>query len=187
MYKSGFLPALLALGALVSGCANLGDTTAEKRAAVIDMRDRTLKRLYEEKPQAKEQIAKAVGYGVFDSASQNLIFLQTGGGYGVLTSADGDVTYMRMGGAGVGLGLGLKDYQEVIVFKHKNDFERFRDKGWDATGSAEASLKSEDRGGALAGSKSVDLDVVTYHMIDSGAALQATVGASRYWKWKDLN
>jgi len=187
MNKTGFFTLLMALCVFVSGCASLGDTTAEKRAAVIDMRDRTLQRLYEEKPYAKEQIANAAGYGVFDSASQNLIFLQTEGGYGVLTSAGGAVTYMRTGGAGVGLGLGLKDYQEVIIFKHQNDFERFRDSGWDATGSAEASLKSQDRGGALAGSKSVDLDVVTYHLIDSGAALQATVGAARYWKWKELN
>jgi len=187
MKKIGFWSPLLALCVFLNGCASLGDTAEEKRAAVLNMRDKTLERLYEERPRAREQIAEAAGYGVFDSASQNLVFLQTGGGYGVLTSAGGEVTYMRTGGAGVGLGLGLKDFQEVIVFKKQSDFERFRDKGWDASGSAEASLKSEDRGGAVTGSKSVDLDVVTYHLVDSGAALQATVGASRYWKWKDLN
>jgi hypothetical protein len=31
------------------------------------------------------------------------------------------------------------------------------------------------------------MDVRTYQMMESGVALQATVGASKYWKWSDLN
>lgn len=175
------------LAALLAGCASLGDTPDEKRSAILDMRDATLERLYREKPRAREQVADAAGYGVFDGASQNLILLQTSGGYGVLTSSSGQITYMRVGGAGVGFGIGLKDYREVIIFRKQSDFERFRDHGWDAGGQAEATLKSGDKGGSAAGAQSVDLDIVTYQMVEAGAALQATVGASRYWPWRDLN
>ena len=179
--------ALVALALLLGGCASLGSTPAEKRATILEMRDEALARLYRERPQAREQIASAAGYAVFDAASQNLVLLQTEGGYGVLTSAGGETTFMKAGGAGVGFGVGLKDYREVIVFRDAEDFQRFRDVGWDASGRAEATAKSGNMGGAAAGRQSVDLDVVTYQLMDAGIALQATVGATRSWKWAALN
>jgi len=172
---------------LVSGCASLGDTPGEKRAAVLDMRDQSLARLFNERPEARDEIASAAGWGVFDSASQNLILLQTGGGYGVLTSAAGETTFMKVGGAGVGFGIGLKDYREVIIFQKQSDFRRFRDSGWEASGQAEATAQAGRQGGSAAGKQSIDLDVTTYQLMESGIALQATVGASKYWKWSELN
>ncbi len=183
----GSTTALLALVLLLGGCASLGTTPAEKRATVLEMRDEALAQLYRERPEARERVASAAGYAVFDAASQNLILLQTEGGYGVLTSASGETTFMKAGGAGVGFGVGLKDYREIIVFRDAEDFERFRDVGWDASGRAEATAKSGNMGGAAAGRQSVDLDVNTYQLLDSGIALQATLGATRYWKWQALN
>jgi lipid-binding SYLF domain-containing protein len=173
--------------ALLSGCASLGDTPDAKRATVLEMRDQTLARLFEAEPGARQRIAEAAGYGVFDAASQNLILLQTGGGYGVLTSADGATTFMKVGGAGVGFGIGLKDYREVIIFRTRDSFERFRDSGWEASGQAEATAQAGASGGAAAGKQSLDLDVRTYQIMEAGIALQATVGASKYWKWTELN
>ena len=83
---AGLIPVLII--ATCAGCASLGETPADKRQAVLEMRDQTLARLYREKPGARERISEAAGWGVFDAASQNLILLQTGGGYGVL--ADGE-------------------------------------------------------------------------------------------------
>jgi len=183
----GSTTALLALVLLLGGCASHGTTPAEKRATVLEMRDEALAQLYRERPEARERVASAAGYAVFDAASQNLILLQTEGGYGVLTSASGETTFMKAGGAGVGFGVGLKDYREIIVFRDAEDFERFRDVGWDASGRAEATAKSGNMGGAAAGRQSVDLDVNTYQLLDSGIALQATLGATRYWKWQALN
>ncbi len=172
---------------MVSGCASLGNTAAEKRATVLEMRDETLSWLYEAEPGARQRIAEAAGYGVFDAASQNIILLQTGGGYGVLTSASGETTFMKVGGAGVGFGIGIKDYREVIIFRDRASFERFRDSGWEASGQAEATAQAGRQGGSAAGKQSIDLNVRTYQITESGAALQATVGASKYWKWAELN
>lgn len=187
LLKRGNRPLLLLLVVTLAGCASLGNTPAEKRQAILDMRAETLQRLYKEQPQAREQIANAAGYGVFDSASQNLIFIRTDGGYGVLTSASGETTYMKVAGAGVGFGLGIKDYREVIIFRNEEDFERFQEHGWQAGGQAEATAQAGDQGGSASGAQSVDLDVRTYVLTEAGAALQATVGASKYWKWEELN
>lgn len=175
------------LGLSLAGCASLGDTPSEKRTAVLEMRDQTLQWLYRAEPGAQQRIVEAAGYGVFDAASQNIILLQTGGGYGVLTSADGETTFMKVGGAGVGFGIGIKDYREVIIFRDRAGFERFRDSGWEASAQAEATAQAGRQGGSAAGKQSLDLDVRTYQITESGAALQATVGASKYWKWSELN
>lgn len=172
---------------ILTGCASLGDTPAEKRSTILEVRDAALTRLFRERPETRQQIANAAGYGVFDAASQNLILLQTEGGYGVLTSAGGENTFMKVGGGGVGFGIGLKDYQEVIIFRDAADFERFRDVGWDASGRAEATAQAGRTGGSASGRQSVDLDIVTYQLMESGVALQATIGATRYWKWRELN
>ncbi|MBL37971.1 MAG: hypothetical protein CMP07_06140 [Xanthomonadales bacterium] len=182
---AGLIPVLII--ATCAGCASLGETPADKRQAVLEMRDQTLARLYREKPGARERISEAAGWGVFDAASQNLILLQTGGGYGVLTSAGGETTFMKVGGAGVGFGIGLKDYREVIIFRNRSDFDKFRDSGWEASGQAEATAQAGSQGGSAAGKQSIDMDVTTYQMMESGIALQATVGASKYWKWRELN
>ncbi|MDT8410345.1 MAG: hypothetical protein RQ741_12140 [Wenzhouxiangellaceae bacterium] len=178
---------LVLLCAGLAACASLGDTPQDKRNTILEMRDQTMARLFDEKPAARVQVAEAAGYGVFDAASQNLIVLQTGGGYGVLTAADGEVTFMKVGGAGVGFGIGLKDYREVIIFREQSDFDRFRRSGWEASGQAEASAQGGKKGGSAAAKQSIDLDVVTYQLMASGVALQATVGASKYWKWSELN
>lgn len=180
--------ALLASVALLLGaCSVTGNTPAEKRQAVLKMRSDTLSQLYKEHPKARSQIASAYGYGVFDMANQNLILLSTSGGYGVLTDKAGRHTYMRVGGGGVGFGLGIKDYREVLIFKNKTDFERFRDHGWDASAQAEATAKANNDGGEVTANQSVDLDVITYQITQSGAALQATIGAAKYWPWDALN
>jgi lipid-binding SYLF domain-containing protein len=178
---------LVIAAAALGGCASLGSTPAEKRATILEMRDRAVAQLVRERPEVQERMAAAAGYAVFDAASQNLILLQTEGGYGVLTSSNGETTFMKAGGAGVGFGVGLKDYREVIIFRDAEDFERFRDVGWDASGRAEATAKGGNLGGSATGRQSVDLDVITYQLLDAGIALQATVGATRYWQWRALN
>lgn len=60
-------------------------------------------------------------------------------------------------------------------------------KGWEFGGQADGALKSGDKGGAISVAQSVDLDIIIYQLTESGAALQATLQGTKYWKHKDLN
>lgn len=144
---------------LFVGCATIrGNTLAEQRQYVLDMMDETLVRLYNENPIAKEQIKTAAGYGVFSNINSHIFLLSTGSGYGVVTdNKSGKLTYMKMMTLGGGLGLGLKDYRAVIIFRKIEDMEKFIVKGWEFGVQADAALKSGDKGGAVSMAKSVGL------------------------------
>jgi len=187
-YTKGTL-AILLMTVLFVGCATIkGNTLAEQRQYVLDMKDMTLVRLYNENSIAKEQIKTAAGYGVFSNINSNIFLLSTGSGYGVVTdNKSGKPTYMKMMTVGGGIGLGLKDYRAVIIFRKLEDMEKFIVKGWEFGGQADAALKSGDKGGAISLAQSVDLDIIIYQLTESGAALQATLQGTKYWKHKGLN
>jgi len=180
-----FIPVIL----ILSGCATIkGNTVAEQRKYVLDMRDSTLEKLYVAEPLAKSQIKSSAGYGVFSNINTNLFLLSTASGFGAVTERRSKkVTYMKMASAGGGIGLGVKDFRAIIIFRKKEDMQKFIDQGWEFSGQADAAFKSGDKGGAVSGAKSADLDVITYQLTESGAALQATLQGTKYWRHKDLN
>ena len=182
--------AVIVVGLLgVTGCARIqGTTIPERQRYVLDMRDESLVRLYEAYPDAKKQIKKAAGYAAFSNGGSNLFLLSTGSGFGVVTdNKTKKVTYMKMASVGIGIGLGVKTFRAVIIFKNREDMETFVEEGWDAKGQADAALKAGDDGAAGSVAQTADMDVVTYQMTETGAALQATLQGMKYWKDKKLN
>ena len=178
---------LMALPA--AGCLGpSGTTTAEKRTAVHTMRTETLAKLYELHPAARKEIRKAAGYGVFSNVGVNLIFVSAGTGWGVVRdNATGKDIHMKMASGGVGLGLGAKDFRGVFVFTSKEALTRFVEDGWDASGQADATAKSGDKGGAYAGAIDVAPGIKLYQITEHGLALQATIQGTKYWRDDDLS
>ena len=78
------LVAALALPAAAGLFSAKGDNAEEKRQEVRKQRDEILAKLYAERPEAKEKIEKAVGYGTFNNKNMNLFLLSTGHGYGMV-------------------------------------------------------------------------------------------------------
>jgi len=167
-----------------------GDNADEKRAAVRKDRDEILAKLYAAHPDAKEKIQKAAGYGTFNNKNMNLFLLSTGHGYGVVVDKAGKETFMAMGSLGGGVGLGAKDLSVVFIFKNADVMKKFVDTGWQFGGEADATAKAGDKGGAASKEAAADTGANVfeiYQMTDTGAALQATVAGTKYWKDKDLN
>ena len=189
--KSAQLKIILSLAIIVviAGCGPRGNLTiAEKRQAVMDMEKETIERLYKEAPDTKEKIANSAGYGTFSNANVNLIFASAGGGYGVVVdNATGKRTYMKMALGGVGLGLGVKDYRVVMIFKDKSTLDKFVESGWDFGAHADAAAKAGETGGEVSGEGDIRSGIDVYSMTKSGLALQATLAGTKYWKDDKLN
>lgn len=172
----------------LSGCATTkGSTAQEKRQAVLDMRDQVLADLYKLNPDARAQVAASPGYAVFSNANVNVIFASFGGGYGVVENKrlKKDV-YMKMGEAGIGLGMGVKDFRAVFIFKTQESLDAFIDNGWEFGGHVDAAAKAGDKGAAVGGEALLN-GVTIYQITESGLALQATLKGTKFWKDSDLN
>lgn len=172
----------------LSGCATSSNASAqEKRAMVVSMKDNTLAKLYAQKPDVRNQVTSAPGYAVFDNANINLIIASVGGGYGVVVDNNtGKKTYMNMAEAGLGLGLGAKDFNVVMVFHTNAAMNRFIEHGWAFGGNADAAAKHKDQGAAVTAEAVVD-DVTIYSLTDTGLALQAVLKGTKFWVDKELN
>lgn len=150
------------------------------------MQQETLADLYKVKGLARAEIAAAPGYAVFSNANVNILFASFGGGYGVVQTRKGRQTFMKMGEAGIGLGLGLKDFRAIFIFHDQATLERFISSGWEFGGHADAAAKASDKGAAVGGEALVD-GITIYQLTQSGLALQATVKGTKYWKDDELN
>ncbi|MFQ5596944.1 MAG: hypothetical protein ACE5GK_02735 [Nitrospiria bacterium] len=172
----------------VWGCATTGSNTqADQRQSILSMKNDVLSDLYKLKPDVRSQIKSAPGYAVFSNANIKIIFLSFGGGYGVVkNNKTGKHTYMKMGEAGIGPGLGLKDFRVVFIFHDKETMNRFVEHGWTFGVQADAVAKAGDKGGAVGGEVTVD-NITIYQLTESGLALQATVKGTKYWKDAALN
>jgi lipid-binding SYLF domain-containing protein len=177
----GMLGLVLAPGALHAG--NIED----ERDAVRDMRDEVLAELYELKPNAEGRIKKAEGYAVFSNVGINLVFASFAGGHGIVVDKDGHETFMKMGSAGLGLGLGVKDFRGVFVFYDRKKLNDFIEHGWDFSAQADAAAKSDTKGGQLALAGTVQKGVEVYQFTENGLALQATLQGTKFWRDPALN
>lgn len=185
-----FVVAALAMPAAGGLFSAKGDSVEEKRGAVRKQQDEILAKLYAAKPEAKDKIQKAVGYGTFNNKNMNLFLLSTGHGYGMVVDKSGKETFMAMGSLGSGVGLGAKDLSVVFIFKNADVMNKFIESGWQFGGEADATAKAGDKGGAASKEAAADTGANVfeiYQLTDTGAALQATVAGTKYWKDKDLN
>lgn len=177
-------------GALaLSGCSTpKGESASERRAYVQTMADKALADLYAERPDLRDRVNSAAGYGAFSTIGTNLIFVSTGGGFGLVhDNSTGEDTYMRMGEAGVGIGIGVKDFRAIFVFSTQRALDGFVEDGWTFGGDADAAAKTGDQGGAAGARGAIGDEITVYQLTENGLALSATVSGTRYWKDEELN
>jgi len=201
--------AALGLGAVVAlsfaGCSTAPKAEAEPQAAAgtkpvtaemtkkrderRKLRDETLAKLYESKPEVRDEIAKAEGYAVFQGTQLNLVLYVGASGNGILVdNKTGAETFMTMKRAGTGPGAGYKDYRQVMVFKSRALFDQFKTVGADVSASADATLKrSDDKGTSFDPSISFNPQLSVYQITDRGMLLQANWGGVAYLPDSDLN
>ena len=94
---------------------------------------------------------------------------------------------MKMAMFGVGLGLGVKDFRAVIIYRTPESLNTFITEGWEWGGHADAAAKAGDKGGAIGAAGDISADMEIYQFTEAGIALQATIAGTKYWKDKNLN
>ena len=175
---------------LLIGCAAKGDTPAQQRNTIVQMRQQTLSTLYGKAPDIKREVTRSRGYAVFSNVNNNLLVLSAGSGYGVLRdNRTGRDTYMKMATAGFGVGMGIKKFQALIIFNDATALDRFITTGFDASAQADVAAKSAEDGKVVV-SEAANADfqkVKMYQLTEQGVAVQATMQGYKYWPDEELN
>ncbi len=100
-----------------------------KRMKIDETAQESLDTLFADNPKAKELFENSYGWAVFDNLKLAFGF-SGGGGNGVAVNKEtGEKTYMQMGTAGVGIGLGANKYQIVFLFQDSQTFRKLRQQG----------------------------------------------------------
>ncbi len=158
-------------------------TPEEWRAYVRFRRDEVLRDLFKVRPSARAEISRAKGYAVFTSLNVNLLLASFTGGRGLVheNGLFGKETFMRMAQAGIGLGLGVKDFRAVFIFDNRSVMEKFLRSGWQFGAEADAAAKGGGAGAATSGAVAVAPGLRVYQLTENGLALQATVHGTKFW------
>ena len=166
--------------------AQASDAAAQK-TELRKMCDEALAALYKAKPEAKNEVRKAAGYGCFSSFGISF-FVGGAGGRGLVhDNATKKTTFMNMGQASGGLDFGVKEYREILVFKDKATLAKFIDKGWEFGGQGTATATAQGKGVGVEGTEVSSSPIKVYPMTRTGLEVGISAGARKYWKDKELN
>lgn len=188
MFTKGLLFTVGGIAALTAGCATpQGESAADKRSDVQQMRADVLRTFYERMPQMRAELARAPGYGVFSGFSTQTIIVSTGNGFGVIRdNTTGKDTYMRALKLGGGLGVGAQGVNAVVVFNDPKTMYDMINVGWSVTGKAEAAAKVGEVGDS--GAVVITLPGMTiYRFTKNGVMLGGAVEGLKIWRDTDLN
>jgi lipid-binding SYLF domain-containing protein len=178
---------MLLCAVLISGCTAAGRTKEDKQRHVENMRKEVLTELYRIHPEAMAEVRDAPGYAVFSNRNAYIVFASLGQGYGVVVdNVSGAHTYMGMGALGGGLGVGVKDYRAVYIFRQRHIMEKFVDQGVNVAANADAAAKTGSQGEAFGGEVMLD-GIKVYQLTEAGLALQATIQGTKFFRDPDLN
>jgi len=154
-----------------------------KRMKLDETAEEALQALFTENAKAKELYDNSYGWAVFDNLKLAFGF-SGGGGNGVASVKETNKkTYMKMGTAGVGFGLGANKYQVIFLFQDSQTYDNFVNKGWQADAGATASAgdnAAEVKTGFVNG-------IAIYQMTEKGLMANADIAGTKYWKNDKLN
>lgn len=163
--------------------ASASAKTDAKKAKIDETAKESLKTLRDKRSNTKGIYERAYGYAVFNNLKISLM-ISGGGGTGVaVEKASGKRIYMKMGTAGLNIGLGAQKYQVVFFFENKQVFDNFVNKGWQADANANA-VAGTAGANAEAAFKN---GIAVYQITEAGLMLQADIAGTKYWKNKKLN
>ena len=143
----------------------------------------SLNELFADNPKAKELYARSYGWAAF--ANLKIAFgFSGGGGNGVaVVKETGEKTFMKMGTAGVGVGLGINKYDVIFLIQDAQTFNTFVNNGWQADAGATAAA-----GKAAADVKTNFVNgLAIYQITDKGLMANADIAGTKYWKNDKLN
>lgn len=154
----------------------------EKRESILKMSHIAVAELVKQNPQAAEQLRNSAGYAVFNATNVNIVLVVLSNGDGVLYKKGEKPFFMMERKAGEGAGAGYQKQYQVIIFKNNDAITQFT-----AAKGVGGDINANLSAGSGGYQKSINPNVITYLVGESGYDLQANWGGSMYTPNDTLN
>jgi lipid-binding SYLF domain-containing protein len=99
----------------------------------------------------------------------------------------GEKVYMRMQEMGIGLGLGVKEYDLIFVIGTEQAWQSFIAGDIKFASAADASASDGQAGGAVEGASIAAKGIWVYQMTKKGLSLDASIKGTKIYADKKLN
>lgn len=154
----------------------------EKRESILKMSHIAVAELVKQNPQAAEQLRNSAGYAVFNATNVNIVLVVLSNGDGVLFKKGEKPFFMMERKAGEGAGAGYQKQYQVIIFKNNDAITQFT-----AAKGVGGDINANLSAGSGGYQKSINPNIITYLVGESGYDLQANWGGSMYTPNDTLN
>ena len=160
----------------------------KERAEIDNLSVQALHRLYNKVPSAENVINSCYAYATLSNTGMKLGLFGSAHGRGLaVNNQTGEKVYMRMQEMGVGLGLGVKEYDLIFVIGTEKAWNAFIAGDIKFASSADASASDGEAGGAIEGASITANGVWVYQMTKKGLALEASINGTKIYADKKLN
>ena len=160
----------------------------KERAEIDELSVKALQNLYTKVPSAERVIENCYAYATLSNTGIKLGIFGDAHGRGVaINNTTGERVYLRMKEMGIGLGLGVKEYDLIFVMGTEEAWNTFISGDIKFASSAEASASDGQEGGSVEGASIAAKGVWVYQMTKKGLALDASIKGTKIYGDKDLN
>ncbi|MBQ1920334.1 MAG: hypothetical protein IIT82_10110 [Selenomonas sp.] len=179
---------LLCMLTATSFAATSQEKINKERAEIDNLSVQALHRLYAKVPSAENVINSCYAYATLSNTGMKLGLFGSAHGRGLaVNNHTGEKVYMRMQEMGVGLGLGVKEYDLIFVIGTEKAWNAFIAGDIKFASSADASASDGEAGGAIEGASIAANGVWVYQMTKKGLALEASINGTKIYADKKLN
>ena len=171
------------------------DKAAKEQAKIVkqqteinELSTKALDNLYQKVPAAKRIIRDCYAYATLSNTGMKLGLFGDAHGRGLaVNNATGEKVYMRMNEMGIGIGLGVKEYDLIFVISTETAWHSFISGDIKFASSAEASARDGVTGDSVEGASIAGNGIWVYQMTKKGLSLEATLKGTKIYADKKLN
>jgi lipid-binding SYLF domain-containing protein len=160
----------------------------KERAEIDELSAKALANLYEKVPSAERVIDNCYAYATLSNTGMKLGIFGDAHGRGLAVNNEtGERLYMRMKEMGIGLGLGVKEYDLIFVIGTEAAWNSFISGDIKFASSAEASANDGVTGDSIEGASIAAKGVWVYQITKKGLTLDASIKGTKIYPDKKLN
>ena len=160
----------------------------KERTEIEELSEKALQNLYAKVPSAERVIENCYAYATLSNTGMKLGIFGDAHGRGLaINNETGERLYMRMKEMGVGLGLGVKEYDLIFVIGTETAWNSFVSGDIKFATSAEAAASDGATGDSVEGASIAAKGIWVYQITKKGVALDASIKGTKIYPDKKLN